>query len=425
MHPTPAGGHRRGGAALIVVISLLGTLAFLGFLFYSFAAQEVASAEYFSRSETPDVPLPPEVFFDWSLKQLIVGTDASLTNSALYGNKYSIVANMIGSPHSDPPGFKSFGTAAGAFDLTWGVSGAAGPSPFEGDTQPFDGAGITPVVGTGAGTYLTPNSPMEFGFDINQDGVFDPATEPTWQNFIMNFSPAADSPLTGGPFSLNGTSFSGSSLYGEYQPDVGYTYPDINSLFLAYDTTVRGWPNGANATPRDYRVVIPSFFRPQLFPTRRGTNDEAASASAGVPVGSNDTGFADIYLADETARQVLRPHVAHIASFDPLYRRFVPPALPAYLGELDGDADGDGTNDSIRAKSGDTSRFIRPFPFVVDLDNDGNFNEMGVWTNPFQGQVTPVNGVNYELDVDTDGDGVRDAIWMDVDFPMMTLEDGR
>src|SRR5690606_16461704 len=85
-----AGGHRRGGAALIVVISLLGTLAFLGFLFYSFAAQEVASAEYFSRSETPDVPLPPDVFFDWSLQQLIVGTDAGLTNSALYGNKYSI-----------------------------------------------------------------------------------------------------------------------------------------------------------------------------------------------------------------------------------------------------------------------------------------------------------------------------------------------
>jgi hypothetical protein len=433
-----AGTHRRGGAALIVVISLLGTLAFLGFLFYSFAAQEVASAEYFSRSETPDVPLPPGVFWNWSLKQLIVGTDAGLTNSALYGNKHAIIPNMIGPPHSNPPGFKMFGTvsgsAPGAPDLTWG----AGASPFDGDVQPFDGAGITAVMGTTNGTYLTGSSPMEFGFDINQDGVYDPATEPTWQNFIMNFSPAADSPLTGGPFSLNGTSFSGSTFYRDYEPDAGYTYPDINSLFLGYDTTVRGWRNTDDlGLARDYRVIIPSFFRPQLFPTRRGTNDEAASTAQGRPVGTNDVGFADLYLANETARQVLRPHVAHIASFDPLYRRFVPPPVAASPGELDGDADGDGTFDGIQAKSGDRNRVIRPFPFLVDLDDDGNvdrdgdgspdnkYNEMGVWTSPLQGQVTPTNLVNYELDVDADGDGVRDSIWIDLDFPMMTLEDGR
>ena len=48
--------RRHGGAALIVVVSLLFSLAFLGFLFYTFAAQERASAEYFSHADTSRRP---------------------------------------------------------------------------------------------------------------------------------------------------------------------------------------------------------------------------------------------------------------------------------------------------------------------------------------------------------------------------------
>ncbi len=74
--PLPAA--RRGGAALIVVLSLLGALAFLGFLFYGFAAQERASAENFAEAATPQQPNPPDVYWDWALEQLILGppTDA-------------------------------------------------------------------------------------------------------------------------------------------------------------------------------------------------------------------------------------------------------------------------------------------------------------------------------------------------------------
>ena len=95
----------------------------------------------------------------------------------------------------------------------------------------------------------------------------------------------------------NGTAFSGSAFYRDYEPDAGYTYPDINSMFLAYDTTVRRWRNGVGGT-QDYRVIVPSFFRPELFPARRGANDNTNN-----PNGLNDAGFGDLYLADQTARR--------------------------------------------------------------------------------------------------------------------------
>ena len=433
--------RRKGGAALIVVISLLGTLAFLGFLFYGFAKQELASATYFSASQTKTVPLPPDAFWDWFLEQFIVGTDATLTNSALYGNKYSLLANSLGTPNrqlTNP-------TTAGPLDLTWGEDGTG--NLFRGDVQLFDGAGIGTVV---TGLNDATDGPQQFGFDINQDGVYGPGdvladgtTAVTWENFVLNFSPAADSPFATFPniYSNSRTPYSGIPAYRDYEPDAGYTYPDQNSLFLSYDAEVRGWVDGDPANARTYRVIIPSFFRPQLFPRRRGTNDTQTPYASG----RNPNGFANIYTDPATARQVLRPHQAHVAGFDGGgngVRRFVT------RGAANVDVDGDGNNDGVQAQSGDTNRVLFPFPFYVDLDGDyedvnnngvldpgedkdgdgaldAGPNEMGVWTNPFQGQVGGGATVNYELDVDTDGDGIRDAIWIDLDFPLMTLDDGR
>jgi hypothetical protein len=53
---------------------------------------------------------------------------------------------------------------------------------------------------------------------------------------------------------------------------------------------------------------------------------------------------------------------------------------------------------------------------------------MGVWSRPDATPKVvggPLHRPSYELDVDCDGDGVKDAIWMDLDFPIVSLPDGR
>ncbi|MGE0374665.1 MAG: hypothetical protein AB7Q45_04550 [Planctomycetaceae bacterium] len=76
----------------------------------------------------------------------------------------------------------------------------------------------------------------------------------------------------------------------------------------------------------------------------------------------------------------------------------------------------------MQARSGDTTRVIPPFQFTVDINNDGISNEAGVWSRP--GSVA-LGAERYEFDVDCDGDGMRDAIWVDLDFPLFDLPDGR
>ncbi|QDT55611.1 hypothetical protein Pan44_36570 [Caulifigura coniformis] len=341
---------RSGGAVLIIVLTLLSTLVFLGFFYFAYTSQAENAARSYATAE--DYKLDADEILDKTYEQILVGTRAGYPNSALYGNRHSIVSHIVGPVDLELRPTKD---------------------------QPFSGAGIRMEVSDNGDGVLAAGEYLRFDFDGDgyPDATLDRTNDPSLAPLPLNFSKVAryDTQFYSGgtPDYSRGLhdspqlSVDEKNVFANYQPHVGYTYPDINSLFLSYDSIVSG-----------QRVSIPSYFRPQLELEYRSS------------------GFDDYFTTEATSSRSLRPHSFHRLSNN-TSRRFI------------------SASGGVQAESGDTRRIIMPFPFQTDLDGDGNFNAMGVLSR---------DGL-YELDVDTDGDGIRDAIWMDLDLPLVTLPDGR
>ena len=175
-----------------------------------------------------------------------------------------------------------------------------------------------------------------------------------------------DSPVANGGFDPN------YQMLANRDPD--YTYPDPNNLFISY----------VSYDPVGNLVVIPSFHRPQ-----------------------NLRGSATWYSDANTVNRLLRPHPNHV---------YVPPP-------------------GQQQSSSSTNRFLhdaeavtlwgagaKGFPFQpYDQNGDGK-NEQGVWGAPIP---RPVLFKSYEYDVDNDGDGIFEGVWMDLDFPVQESIDGK
>jgi hypothetical protein len=158
-------------------------------------------------------------------------------------------------------------------------------------------------------------------------------------------------------------------------PDVDYTGPDINNLALSF--VGRGIDKNGN----DVGVIIPTFHRPQLL--RQG---------GGL--------IADWESSTKTTRRILRPHPEHIC-VGSTQKRFI--------------QDNTTTN-----ALGDT---IAPFPFGTSSGPGANLKQ-GVWDLGAAPSL-PVGSPVYQWDVDNDGDGVKEGIWLDLDYPVQTMSDGR
>ncbi len=306
-------GSERRGSTLLVVIALLAMLSLLGVVFYTFASQEERSSQYFMEASLneADPGLDADVLFNWGLQQLIVGPDDGLYNSALHGKWHSMLPKMFGS-----------------------------------DLHPFTGQGIN-VIMDGSGNIAV---------DQDFDGTAD-----TDQNLLsINHSRSAHGGTL--PFALQSANIP--------EPDVDYTSPDINNLFLAYDGYTL---NGGSLR----RVIIPSFMRPQF----------VRNSSSGAHIDDWFENDGSLNPDQDTRLRVLRPHPAHV---------FVDPG---------------GTASS-------TSRFTGSFPFQPTTVTGGSatrHGELGIFTESFGAgtSFTPI----MELDVDNDNDGIKEGIWMDLDFP--------
>lgn len=360
LQPVPA---RQGGAVIIVVLALLSSLAFLGFFFYSWTDMEANSAVAWS--EQPLKEADSDAIHDFALQQVLVSTPGQYVDSALFGSYWSILSNTIGRVNSDgtPSDVNPHsgrGITIRYIDTVNNTTGVAPPDGIPDLTLDLDGDG----------TPDTPGFIFDHGGDNAAPGLFDQ------DDYVLNLSAAANG---GVPYDT--------TLGYDFQPDAGYTYPDVNSLFLAYDA----WIPPTASTPVT-RVITPSFFRPQLLPQKRVD------------------GFSDVFSDATTANKVLRPHVEHSYTEDLNGNGMLDP------GE---DFNGNGTGpDTIpryltaaftQARSGDRNRLIAPFPMTMG-------GEMGIFTG---------SGDDYELDVDADGDGVLDSIWLDLDHPIVNLPDGR
>lgn len=237
---------------------------------------------------------------------------------------------------------------------------------FSGDVQPHTGEGVHLIEVPDPGDVSPYDSlPTVPAVDQDYDGVPDVSQE------LLNFS---DSPVAWG----GDVAAAENLLQRRPSADVDYTYPDINNLFLAYSG--KALDNFNN--PID--VIIPSFHRPQLLRMR------------GEPVNQGKIP-SDWYINPNTRARVLRPHPEHRVAGFPGVRRFISNTDPLV------------TSGTI------TSGF--PFAPVHPTTGASTDGEMGVWTKS--------SPTTYELDVDNDGNGIPDGVWLDLDFPVQERGDGK
>lgn len=344
---------RQGGAALIVVIAMTGMLAFLGFFFYNFVAQERNSAAWFA---LPRQTVQDTDYFDYALEQVLIGPTDDKRNSALYGRKFAMIPGVIGTLDSDlkPNDFTPY-NGKGVFAVPGNTDNDSLPDLVNGSNGP-----------NGTGGDWDDNIQFQ-GFDYDGNGTVDALT--------MNFSPIAN---PGNPTDPIADMIPYSPLYPDhpfsiynYQPDVDYTYPDINNMFLSHAQYVDLDPSPGGVNLR--LCWIPSFHRPQYLPRE-------------ARIGANS-----LFNEPELRNMVLRPHASHVTR-----RRRNQPA-------------------SLRYDS--TFGFDNP-------DGGGNWNS-GIWEMADPSIAGLVDFVpNYDVDADGLAYNGREAILMDLDHEPEVLSDG-
>lgn len=221
------------------------------------------------------------------------------------------------------------------------------------------------------------------GIPFNGEGI-NLGVDASGNAFVdMNFDGAQDNPtfLSGpvdSPAANNGTFWgTGKSKATLPGPDVDYTSPDINNMLLSYDAMAI---NTSNATSR---VFIPSLLRPQYLRNGGSTITDWYNNPTLVPAAAS-----------------FRPHPNHV-----------------YI-----DSSGNSTNMTryVQTQS-DANNLGLTSPFTFQpLDPSGTATNgaIGVWTNP----STPLT---MNLDVDTDGDGIRESILVDLGYPPFRRGDGK
>ncbi len=358
----------RAGSTLLIVLSLLSILMFLGMVFFTIASQEREAAEIFSENakelvESPDDPFPH------GLRQILVGATNQEKISILHSAaaRHAIITNMVGN-----------------------------------DLAPFTGTGVN-VIAAASGLPLVDND-----FDSLADVFVQPYNDPL--NFVDSLAAWASTGVNEGTLRTARLQLP--------QPDAGYTYPDINNIFLSF----KGWAirdNGAAIADPTLRyervpVIIPSFFRPSLM----------KSGTANGPGGANT--LTDLNWYDDAAhpiygQRIMRPHPDHIVGIDNAgnpVRRFLDARVPADVALASGLPGGSGVFP------------LRP----LEGGNSADFGKLGIWTGhtafdpanpPLAGAGIPAQyAAHFELDSDNDRDGIKEGIWLDLAYPVETTSTG-
>ena len=384
----------------MIVIVLLGLLSVLGVVFYNFASQERSNAEYYADgAKVVEAPgLTADELMDHALEQLIVGPKPTYKNSVLWGKRHSLVGNTVG-----------------VKDLALT------------DLTAYNGQGVL-LAQSGGAPFV----------DQNQDGTADAGqlldsagqqvrTSNNGSN-IQDLVGMVDSPAANQLFERNTGRLP--------QPDVGYTYPDNNNAFLAYNGWIR-----ERTTGRIRRVIIPSFHRPQQYRDAGGapiplwedanynnsTGDSIVLSTTTIDEDIKVNGALDAGSTNENEQ--FRAHPNHV---------YVPP----------GNRSGATVSRYIRTASeaaallGDGKRVFPFLPMYTGyrpVDNAGSVDlqnrppdwigHQGIWSGPHpvdSSYATPSLAVHdeYQYDVDNDGDGINEGVWIDLDFPVQELADG-
>lgn len=438
--------RRRRGITLIIVVGLLFLFSGLALAFSLIARSETAAARNFKRrfvdkalpaganADTPD----PEPIFRDVLSQIIFDTPITRPASALRG--HSLLRDMYGGnevygfavgdfeagadPRGNnlahygdpdnvnlliPTGPYAMGSIPGqqyplptAYPNTFGVGSAlqAGMLPFRnwwrnafnGNGIPYPKRPVNPVTDQGTMVYslLDPYRPVPSSATVTIPSPWQPWHYPF--NFTRFDALSAGSraqavlaepflriperyPQAGGatitvppatlPAAFNGKQRGTSVHYFGYDED--YDYPDHNNMFLAMERA-------------DGEVIIPSYHRPQLLADleRRGG---FASGSAAGTAWSDDQGW----------RIILRPRRREYAGG---------PGVPVVTLP--------GIQNPLRNNGTGFNPALNAWKDLVDKDGSGCIGDSSL-----------------ELDVDTDGDGKPDSVWIDFGSPIFTDAGGQ
>ncbi|MGH7127687.1 MAG: hypothetical protein ACREIV_03900, partial [Planctomycetaceae bacterium] len=416
--------HPREGSTIVVVLALLGLLALLAVLIYTFSNQSQGNAEYFAAAaNADDVVTDEDALFAYAMRQLIVGAGDCTPNSALWGGPHSLIPNMYGR-----------------------------------DVYPFNGRGIHVISARDAFGKPT-GEPI---VDQNYDGGADNASL-----LLINNSASMMGTIdqaTGNITNL-GAQVAG-DLSNIPHPDVDYTYPDINNVFLAYN----GYALDTFGRPR--KAIIPSFHRPQYLRTPTPHLSEDRDADGHLDAGEDldgDGELDDWYAHPQTKRRVLRPHPDHVyvnpANGNILGYRYIraaelDPASPRYDPALDAVATGPfpfavddvaGSTAGVNTVAGEqglwsaslwqqTMNFEQGSWIVVTL-NGGTHTFVAVqggstgatqpnWNTAINSTTTDGGvtwrrrDISYEYDADADGDGFKEAVYLDLEYAVQERADG-
>ncbi len=318
----------RRAVILMVVLSLLTLFAIVGVTFVLYADAEAAAARVAREAQTLQAAdVNPEVALSYFLSQLIYDVPDTLGGVASSLRGHSLARTMYGLNYVVPPG----------------------PSL---NLIPFNGVGRLHYAN--ASGALLPYPPGLTNVPNNFAGVMDDYALVNYSWFTANPLNAND-PLVRDPERFGARTYSQVASNVQTNAYVGgnapYTYPDLNSFFLA-------------AVKADGTVLTPSYHRPWLF-----------QVVGGKPYAFNDMNNPNWYNV-VGKYLTLRPRPAEHPSFP-----------------LPGDATGDvknlpwapGGNDSIWIDLGapvmtapDGTKYKMMFaPLIIDLDGRVNLNTAG------------------------------------------------
>ena len=363
------GARGRSGSTLLMVVALMGMLMFLGFVFYTFASQErtnAANAAQAMKAQTAAAAAAePDDLFDFVLQTIILGPNDFNYQSILWGGRHSLLGNMYGRD-----------------GVPWNGEGvnlvSIGGQPY----VDMDGDGTTTITSNG----------LNIPENINLLNVVDSpvANVGAWNN---NAGTAK--------WGTNKNIYLGAGVSGPFNPtppyvptpDIGYNSPDVNSMFLSYDGNAT---NAAGTTQS--RVIIPSYLRPQYLRT------------GGTPYTSYYTSANPWYFS-APANQIMRPHPNHFCvdtNGNILTQGGTP--IPRYVSLSDAQS-----YTSLGLRRPFTSYSYSP-ETAAGIAASGN---LGIWSGS---AITPTD---MSADVDSDGDGVMDAILMDLGYPPIRRGDNK
>lgn len=402
----------RDGALLIVVLALLALFALVGITFLMTAEQEQAAAVAASKEE--QFTDPYDALLERAMSQILVGsTDrfSAIGPHSLLEDMYGL--GLTNDNNGNPLRIPSGGFAAGNSNFASGNAGAGGMMyisnlPLNNPWLPikgyYNGRILTMLTGpakgkssriTGyavdlnAGTAALRLMPFA-GMKLDGGGAWSPEGAPqAGDAFVVNDLP------------FNGTGFG-------YDPRTfGTAAPGTPTLLDAKDSVTGGLiaylPN-----PR-----IPSYNSSFLY-------------NSNIPVAADEdydvADFQNMLLAYTVASQ------AGIKVPIPSLHR---PALIRYWGNTNNNADPDisDPNNFVRNMQLDLKRrvFLRPL-----VEDHPKFGEVNPAFAPYNADGSPNTGYaplglngQYYWDVDNDGDGQTDSVWVDLGMPVMSDPQGR